>query len=69
MTKLIAAIVLSLSGLTTTVYAGIPSVGAEHRDRGHHHFKAPEIDPSSGISALTLLLGGLTVMRTRTAKK
>jgi hypothetical protein len=30
---------------------------------------APEIDPASAGSALTLLLGGLTVLRSRMARK
>jgi hypothetical protein len=30
---------------------------------------APEIDPSSAIAALTLLLGSVTVLRSRVAKK
>jgi hypothetical protein len=30
---------------------------------------APEIDPSSAITALTLLLGSVTVLRSRVAKK
>jgi hypothetical protein len=30
---------------------------------------APEIDPSSAITALTLLLGGVTVLRSRIAIK
>jgi hypothetical protein len=32
-------------------------------------FGAPEIDPASAISGLTLLLGGLTVLRGRRTKK
>ena len=70
MPKLIAAIALPLSGLTVTaVYAGTPAFGHDFRERDHRHFAAPEIDPSSGISALTLLLGGLSVMRSRIGKK
>jgi hypothetical protein len=58
MTKVLAALLLSLSGLTVAV-------------AGHHreHFAAPEIDPSSAITALTMLLGGVTVLRSRIAKK
>jgi len=33
------------------------------------HFNAPEIDPASASSALTLLLGGLTVLRSRSSRK
>jgi hypothetical protein len=36
---------------------------------GHHHIssavKAPEIDPASAAAALTLVLGGLAVIRSR----
>jgi len=67
MTKFIAVLVLSLSGLAvTTAYAGIFDDGRRDRD---HHWSAPEIDPSSAITALTLLLGGVTVLRSRSGKK
>jgi len=55
MSKLLfGAIFLTLAGVTVAI-AG-PSA-------------APEIDPSSAISAVTLLLGGLVVVRGRKAKK
>jgi hypothetical protein len=38
-------------------------------DQGGFHMTAPEIDPSSAMSALTLLAGGLTVLRSRYSKK
>ena len=44
----------------------------DHGDRGDHKghsFAAPEIDPSSAISALTLLLGSVVVLRSRVATK
>ncbi len=41
-----------------------------HTDgRGSERFMAPEIDPSSAISALTLLCGGLAVLRGRMSKR
>jgi len=69
--KLIAVLVLSVSGLAiTAAHAGAPRSGNDHfRQRGGHQTTAPEIDPSSGITALTLLLGGLTVIRSRIGKK
>ena len=72
MTKFIAVLVLSVSGLAvTSAYAGIFD---DQRDRHPspppgHGWSAPEIDPSSAITALTLLLGGVTVLRGRVSKK
>jgi hypothetical protein len=68
MTKTIAVLFLSVSGLmATSAYAGI--FDDDHRDHRDHHWSAPEIDPSSAITALTLLLGGVTVLRSRIGKK
>ena len=62
--KLIAVLVLSVSGLAIT------AAYADDDDHGHrHHWAAPEIDPSSAITALTLLLGGVAVMRSRIRRK
>jgi hypothetical protein len=70
MSKLPAVILLSLSSLAiSAAYAGTATFGDDSRDRREHHWAAPEIDPSSGITALTLLLGGLTVMRSRIGRK
>jgi hypothetical protein len=67
MTKTIAVLFLSVSGLmATSAYAGIFDDSRRGRD---HHWSAPEIDPSSAITALTLLLGGVTVLRSRIGKK
>ena len=43
-------------------------------DHHHHHYfsgpvSAPEIDPSAAVSALTLLAGGLAVVRGRRDKR
>jgi hypothetical protein len=73
MSKLLATLLLSLSGLTVTVaYFAPPSFwggdwngGGNIGGNGNHHFAAPEIDPSSAVSALTLLVGGLVVLRGR----
>jgi hypothetical protein len=79
MTKLFAALLLSFSGLTVTIvhftpptFSGAPSGdgpgGGNWGNRGGH-FNAPEIDPSSAIGALTLLIGGLVVLRSRVTKQ
>ncbi len=59
MFKLIGTILLSAAvmGVAQAVTGDpVPAVGA------------PEIDPASAISAVTLLLGGLAVLRGRRAK-
>jgi hypothetical protein len=77
MIKLIASLLLSLGGLTVITvdfappswWSG-PSAGDKGGDKGgDHHFAAPEIDPSSAIGAMTLLIGGMTVLRSRVAKQ
>jgi hypothetical protein len=67
MKKFVAVLVLSVSGLAVTnAYAGIFDDARRDRD---HKWSAPEMDPSSAITALTLLLGGVTVLRSRSGKK
>lgn len=66
MNKLIAVLILSLSSMATVVYA---EHGDDRGDHKGHSFAAPEIDPSSAISALTLLLGSVVVLRSRVATK
>jgi len=77
MSKLLAALLLSFSGLTVTIvhfapptFWGWPSGGGNGGGNwGDHHFLAPEIDPTSAITALTLLVGGLAVIRGRITKQ
>lgn len=70
MSKLFLALIFSLSGVVSVVFFAPPSWGGYGGSRGPgHHMSAPEIDPSSAITALTLLLGGVTVLRSRVAKK
>jgi hypothetical protein len=72
MNKLIAVLILSLSSMATVVYAEHGDDRGDHGDRGDHRghsFAAPEIDPSSAIGALTLLLGSVVVLRSRVATK
>jgi len=69
MNKLLLVGALSLIGVTGA-FAGDRHTEQFHGfEGGGHSFSAPEIDPSSAISALTLLCGGLTVMRGRMSKK
>jgi len=70
MLKVIIGILLSL-GLGGTIAMAEHShfFGEWHhsRDPGHK-VAAPEIDPNGAISGLTLLLGGLAVLRGRNLK-
>jgi hypothetical protein len=69
MLKLIAALILSISSVGTVAYIAPPSLW--DGDHGHHRssFAAPEIDASSAMGALTLLMGGVLVLRSRVATK
>ncbi|GEM_PF-2869443 len=70
MLKLIAALILSISSIATVVYIAPPSFWHGDHDGHHHHtFAAPEIDASSAMGALTLLMGGVLVLRSRVAAK
>ena len=70
MKTLFAALILSLAGLTVAVATTSFRSGQEGFNRGISvPVAAPEIDPSSALTALTLLLGGVTVLRSRIAKK
>jgi hypothetical protein len=81
MFKLIAALILSLSSVATVLYVAPPSSWhGDHDGKGHsfwhgdhdgkgHSFAAPEIDASSAMGALTLLLGSVVVLRSRVATK
>jgi hypothetical protein len=71
MFKLIAALILSLSSVATVAYFAPASFW---HDRDHdrdkdHSLAAPEIDASSAMGALTLLLGSVVVLRSRVATK
>ncbi len=73
MSKLIPALLLSVSGIMIAAEAhSADSPGGDwwgqHGYR-EHHFNAPEIDPASAITAFTLLVGGMTVLRSRISKK
>ncbi len=70
MSKLILALILSLSGVSTVVYLAPPSFwgGPGHGGGGGGTVAAPEMDPASAATALTLLLGGVMVLRARKAR-
>jgi hypothetical protein len=69
MNKLLAMLLLSLLGI------GIAGAKIEPPGKGptpiprSPHLSAPEIDPSLGIGAATLLMGGLMVLRGRAARQ
>ena len=67
----IVALILALS--STAAIASVPSLSSWDAGAPGSSFaavvNAPEIDPASTASALTLLLGGVMVMRSRAAKQ
>jgi hypothetical protein len=80
--KRLGVLVLSLAGVAAAASAaahGLPGDGPRFggpphdfgapAPRGGNGMSAPEIDPSSALSALTLLGGGLMVLRGRVKKK
>ncbi|HEX3911868.1 MAG TPA: hypothetical protein VHW71_00060 [Steroidobacteraceae bacterium] len=74
MTKSIATTILSAAALAASVCVFSPTaIAAERTGPGPIsgpglRAEAPEIAPSSAIAALTLLAGGLTVLRSRVKK-
>jgi hypothetical protein len=78
MIKLLAALILSLSSVATVVYVAPTSFwqgwsgdhdGGDHDGPRGGDIRAPEIDPASAAGALTLLMGGVLVLRSRVAKR
>lgn len=70
MNKLTAVLLLSISAISVAAADGRRDTNFWDWGGGKgDHFSAPEIDPGSAISALTLLLGGVTVLRSRIGKK
>ncbi len=73
MSKLIPALLLSVSGIVMASAAHADGSWGnwwgDNTGNRDHHFNAPEIDPASAITALTLLVGGMTVLRSRINKK
>jgi hypothetical protein len=76
MIKLLAALILSLSSVATVVYVAPTSFWqgwsgdyGDHDGPSGGDIRAPEIDPASAAGALTLLMGGVLVLRSRVAKR
>jgi hypothetical protein len=70
MLKLIAALILSFSSVATVAYIAPPSFwNGDHNGPHSNSFAAPEMDASSAMGALTLLVGGVLVLRSRVATK
>jgi hypothetical protein len=69
MNKLAAVLLLSISAISVAAADGRRDHDWDWGGGKGNHFNAPEIDPGSAISALTLLLGGVTVLRSRIGKK
>ncbi len=67
-TLLIAAVIGLLAGVANAGNSRVP-VPVKPKPPIKTPIKAPEINPASVGSALTLLLGGLTVLRSRVGKK
>jgi hypothetical protein len=66
----IGTLILSLSGAVTVFYVAPPSFwGGDHGKPTTGVVAAPEINSSSAIGALTLLLGSVVVLRSRVATK
>lgn len=64
----LAAILALTLGVAAAVYADddLPYAGSPDHERVH---RAPEIDPAGAIAGLTLLAGGLAVLRGRRNRK
>jgi len=69
MLKLTTVLILFLSSVASVAYFAPWSGGHWGVGGSIHSISAPEIDPSSAVAALTLLLGGITVLRSRVARK
>jgi LPXTG-motif cell wall-anchored protein len=72
MLKLIGILALSL-GMAGGANAAVNNFltfnqDQDHRDRDRHVQRAPEIDPAGAMAGLTLLAGGLAVLRGRRKK-
>ena len=67
----IVALILTLSS-TAAIGSGVSSPAGSDGGTGNTFsavVRAPEIDPASMASALTLLLGGVMVMRSRAVNR
>ena len=80
MSKLVAALIISFGSITAAHaepscwplfqwLGGVCSNPGHGHDHGGKPVKAPEVDPASAMGGLTLLVGGLAVLRGRSVKK
>jgi hypothetical protein len=75
MIRLAAALLFSVSGIAVAAAEAGHGPGTssgywdDHKEFSEHRVRAPEIDPASAMSALTLLAGGLVVLRGRKSGK
>jgi hypothetical protein len=72
MIRLVAALLFSVSGIAVAAAEAGHGPGKSSGDWDDHKgfsVRAPEIDPASAMSALTLLAGGLVVLRGRKSGK
>jgi hypothetical protein len=73
MSKLVVALIISFGSITAV--QAEPSCPpwlqwlCGNPGHGGKPVKAPEVDPASAMGALTLLVGGLAVLRGRSVKK
>jgi hypothetical protein len=58
-----------VDSITFEILSSGDTTPASHGGGGGGGFSAPEIDPSSAVAAVTLLLGGLAVIRGRKSSK
>lgn len=64
----IAVLLMTIAGVASAEKSDCPRWWGDcGRPVGPTPLRAPEIDPASGLTGLTLLLGGLTVLRSRRA--
>jgi hypothetical protein len=65
----LAALLMTLAGAASAQNEGESGNGGGGGEgeggRSEHHLRAPEIDPASAMAGLTMLAGGLAVLRGR----
>jgi len=67
--KLLIVVLLSLGSAAAATGVLLVSSGFDASQRRDHVVRTPEIEAAGGVAALTLLAGGLAVMRGRRPKK
>ena len=66
----LALALMTMAGVASARDSDKWSAGDSDNNKSHKHepVKAPEIDPSSAMAGLTLMIGGLAVLRGRRSK-